>query len=79
LQTFVFPEVFFRMDNWILRIELDGEWEECAFATPKEALSAFAALAKDYERNLKRAVLCPEPLSPRQSLEEIDLGSRCVN
>jgi hypothetical protein len=67
------------MDNWILKIELDGEWEECAFATPKEALSAFAALAKDYERNLKRAVLCSGPLAASQSLGLFDPDTRYVN
>ncbi|MGH9621632.1 MAG: hypothetical protein ACRD45_18250 [Bryobacteraceae bacterium] len=53
------------MNTWILKIELYGEWEECAFATPKEALSAFAALVKDYERNLSRAVLCSQRAAAR--------------
>lgn len=53
------------MSTWILKIELNGEWEECAFTSHKEALSAFAALIKDYERDLSRAVLCSQPARPR--------------
>lgn len=45
--------------NWVLRIELDGEWEECKFTTRQEALAAFVALAADYDVNLRRAVLLP--------------------
>ena len=47
------------MDHWVLKIELDGEWEECSFATRTEALAAFTALAADYEANMRRAVLLP--------------------
>ena len=43
------------MNDWILKIELNGEWEECCFPTRNEALSAFLALAADYR--VKRAVL----------------------
>jgi hypothetical protein len=45
--------------NWVLKIELDGEWEQCRFTTRSEALAAFAALAADYDVNLRRAVLLP--------------------
>ncbi len=45
--------------NWVLKIELDGEWEECKFMTRQEALAAFVALAADYDVNLRRAVLLP--------------------
>lgn len=43
--------------RWVLKIELDGEWEECAFQTRREALTAFIALAADYELKLRRAIL----------------------
>jgi hypothetical protein len=43
--------------SWILKVELDGEWEECTFATRLDALAAFKAVAADYKRKLKRAVL----------------------
>ncbi len=45
--------------NWVLKIELDGEWEQCGYATRQEALAAFVALAADYDVNLRRAVLLP--------------------
>lgn len=45
--------------NWVLKIELDGEWEQCNFTTRQEALAAFMALAADYDVNLRRAVLLP--------------------
>lgn len=43
--------------NWLLSVELDGEWEECSFATRQEAIKAFVALAADYSRALTGAVL----------------------
>ncbi|MGH9583072.1 MAG: hypothetical protein ACRD4O_09075 [Bryobacteraceae bacterium] len=67
------------MNTWILRIELDGEWEECSFATPKEALCAFAALVKDYERNLSRAVLCSESAAARSRLGWMEPKRHYVN
>lgn len=42
---------------WLLRIELNGEWEECGFSSRKEALATFAAVTQDYRANVKRAVL----------------------
>jgi hypothetical protein len=45
------------VNKWVLKVEVNGEWEECTFATRQEALSAFMALASDYELNLRRAVL----------------------
>ena len=45
------------MNHWVLKIELNGEWEECRFPTRQDALSAFKALTADYKRALKRAVL----------------------
>lgn len=64
------------MNEWLLKIELDGEWEECTFVTRKEALSAFAALAADYSRNLQRAIL----IAPGESLrtDEFDGPQRRV-
>jgi hypothetical protein len=51
------PNMNVVMGNWVLRVEVDGEWEQCSFPTQEEALSAFAALTKDYEVALKKAVL----------------------
>lgn len=45
------------MNEWLLKVELNGEWEECRFLSRKEALSAFAALAGDYSSRLQRAIL----------------------
>jgi len=45
------------VNKWVLKVEVNGEWEECTFPTRQEALSAFIALASDYELNLRRAVL----------------------
>ncbi|MBV9760075.1 MAG: hypothetical protein JO340_05895 [Acidobacteriaceae bacterium] len=45
------------MHPWRLKIEINGEWEECDFPTQNDALSAFVALAEDYKGGLKRAVL----------------------
>lgn len=60
------------MDQWVLKIELNGEWEECRFPTRKDALSAFNALAADYKRALKRAVL----FTPRAALARLARGPR---
>ena len=52
------------VNEWLLKIELKGEWEECSFLTRKEALSTFVALAADYNGDLRRAVLfAPEQKS----------------
>ena len=55
------------MNQWVLRIELNGEWEECRFPTRIDALSAFVALAADYQRSLKRAIL----FTPRAALARL--------
>jgi hypothetical protein len=47
------------LNQWVLKVELNGEWEECRFPSRNEALSAFLALTTDY--CLKRAIL----LTPR--------------
>jgi hypothetical protein len=53
------------VNEWILKIELNGEWEECKFPTRNEALSTFVALAQDYHRNLQRAIMfAPTPDLP---------------
>lgn len=53
------PRMKTAVKDWVLKIELDGEWEECRFKTRREALAAFVALAADYDVNLQRAVLLP--------------------
>lgn len=54
------------MSQWVLRVQVRGEWEECAFNTRQEALTAFAALATDYSE-IQRAILLreatPEPFA----------------
>jgi hypothetical protein len=53
------------VNEWILKIELNGEWEECKFPTRKEALSTFVALTEDYDKSLRRAILfAPTPNLP---------------
>jgi hypothetical protein len=49
------------VESWILRIELDGEWEECRFSSKREALEAFYALTSDYRSALERAMLFAAP------------------
>lgn len=67
------------MNTWILRIELNGEWEECSFSTPKEALSAFAALVQDYQHDVRRAVLCSRSAKTRPHLKWAEPNLVCVN
>lgn len=45
------------MYGWVLKVELDGEWEECQFPSQKEAVMTFRSLAADYKLKLKRAIL----------------------
>jgi len=45
--------------RFVLRVQLNGEWEECSYSSPDEALAAFAGLAKDYKKAVQRAVLLP--------------------
>jgi hypothetical protein len=56
------------VNEWILKIELNGEWEECKFPTRNEALSTFVALAQDYAKSLQRAIL----FAPRLNLHYFD-------
>jgi hypothetical protein len=61
------------VNQWVLKIELNGEWEECQFLSRNEALSAFVALARDYKKGIKRAIL----LTPEAALQGLS-GPRCV-
>ena len=45
------------MEIWILKVELNGEWEECSFPSRLEALATFSALTVDYHSGLGRALL----------------------
>jgi hypothetical protein len=45
------------VNEWILKVELNGEWEECKFPNRSEALSAFVALTEDYDKSLQRPIL----------------------
>lgn len=45
------------VNKWLLKIELDGEWEECAFSSRKEAIASFVSLARDYPLKFHQAVL----------------------
>jgi hypothetical protein len=60
------------VNDWILRVELNGEWEECKFPTRNEALSTFVALTEDYDKGLQRAIL----FAPRPDLTYLD-GLEC--
>lgn len=53
------------MDEWLLGIELNGEWEACCFHTQAEAMRTFEALRSDYPQQLLRAVLVPRTVVPR--------------
>lgn len=53
--------------NWVLQVEVNGEWEECAFPTRQQAMIAFIALAADYDTTLKRAILFSAPQDPSGS------------
>jgi len=54
--------------KWLLKVELNGEWEECRFSSREEALIAFTALANDYAVYLNRAIL----FSPTGAEKETD-------
>jgi hypothetical protein len=45
------------VEIWTLKVELNGEWEECSFPSRREALATFSALAVDYHSGLARALL----------------------
>jgi hypothetical protein len=45
------------VEIWILKVELNGEWEECSFPSRLEALATFFALTVDYHSGLARALL----------------------
>jgi hypothetical protein len=55
------------VDTWVLRVELDGEWEECRFPNEREALAAFAALSADYPSTLARAMLFAPAQKPYEA------------
>ena len=44
-------------DEWILRVKLKGEWEECRYPSAREALNAISALARDYSEEIPQAVV----------------------
>ena len=50
------------LKTWVLGVELNGEWEHCAFTSRQEALASFAALTSDYPVKIARAVLFRHPL-----------------
>lgn len=51
--------------QWYLGIELNGEWEACAFTSRTEAIGAFEALRCDYPNELARAFLVRGDLLPK--------------
>lgn len=53
------------MEIWILKVELNGEWEECSFPSRQEALETFSALTVDYHSGLARALLYASHLTDR--------------
>ncbi len=51
--------------QWTLRVNLNGEWEECRFQTQMEALEALHSLTRDYSGGIQRAILFrTSPLRP---------------
>jgi hypothetical protein len=56
------------VNEWILKVEVNGEWEECSFPSRTAALSAFTALSADYCINLQRAIL----IAPRSNPAGLD-------
>lgn len=52
------------VERWVLKIEIDGEWEKCTFPARQEALAAFLALSRDYTLKLQRAILFPAEAEP---------------
>ena len=56
--------------HWVLKVQVNGEWEECRFPTRHDALSAFVALANDYKKALQRAIL----VAPGAALAWLALG-----
>ncbi len=43
--------------EWILAVQIDGEWEHCGFEDRSQAIAAFQALSIDYVHNIQRALL----------------------
>jgi hypothetical protein len=64
--------------NWVLSVELDGEWEECSFATRTEALAMLVALASDYRETLRSVVLSLSRPSDFRSVEKF-AGKTYIN
>ncbi len=52
-----------RSTGWLLRVRLNGDWEQCRFSDPADALATLEALAKDYASLISHAVI--RPLGPR--------------
>jgi hypothetical protein len=66
------------LGEWVLKVELSGEWEECKFASRKEALAAFIALTTDYRIRLRRAILFASAagVHPFLSKDKVDSTDR---
>jgi hypothetical protein len=43
--------------EWILGIQIDGEWEHCRFPSQTSALGAFTDISADYADKIERAIL----------------------
>lgn len=57
------------MNRWLLKVEVEGQWEECAYLSQAEAVAAFAAVVADYGLALSRAELvCGESVPPLPGL-----------
>lgn len=53
--------------EWVLGVQIDGEWEHCRFSDRNQALKTFAAISLDYPREIQGAVLMKATVPPRLS------------
>lgn len=62
--------------RWLLQVEIDGEWEECSFATGREAARALASVTADYRSHVHYAILVsPKVLNAPSPGDDVRQGS----
>lgn len=44
-----------RSGEWLLKVRVNGDWEQCRFSDSSEAVATLEALAKDYADGLSQA------------------------
>ena len=45
------------MQSWVLKVQVDGEWEACAFGRREEAEATLDGLISDYGERVSKACL----------------------